>query len=220
MSDAELETRETFLRAIFDSPDDPTPRLIYADWLEERGDEAANQFRNVINLNKDVSIEFDSTSLLESHFFREVSVSTHTHWFGARSVLLRKIVIDNDSIFDVLLCSPASRLVTSLVADSFNYDMSNAPLGSFHVYGGPYQDTVFRPVITMKAIEILARHRLASRLKRLDLRYNELGNDAARAIARSAFFDNLESLQLMTGNRIRGRVWQEIVERFGEDVVS
>lgn len=27
-----------FLRAIIDDPDDDGPRLIYADWLEERGD--------------------------------------------------------------------------------------------------------------------------------------------------------------------------------------
>ncbi len=30
-----LDEREAFLRAIFDSPDDDTPRLVYADWLEE-----------------------------------------------------------------------------------------------------------------------------------------------------------------------------------------
>jgi uncharacterized protein (TIGR02996 family) len=29
-----------FLAAIAANPDDPTPRLIYADWLEERGDPA------------------------------------------------------------------------------------------------------------------------------------------------------------------------------------
>lgn len=32
-----LEEREAFLRAIFDTPDDDTPRLVYADWLEEHG---------------------------------------------------------------------------------------------------------------------------------------------------------------------------------------
>lgn len=32
---SDLDEREAFLRAIFDSPDDDTPRLVYADWLEE-----------------------------------------------------------------------------------------------------------------------------------------------------------------------------------------
>ena len=30
-----------FLEAIFASPDDPAPRLVYADWLEEQGDEVS-----------------------------------------------------------------------------------------------------------------------------------------------------------------------------------
>src|SRR5262245_7586449 len=30
-----------FIRAILDAPHDPSPRQIYADWLEERGDQAA-----------------------------------------------------------------------------------------------------------------------------------------------------------------------------------
>jgi uncharacterized protein (TIGR02996 family) len=33
-----LDEREAFLRAIFDTPDDDTPRLVYADWLDEHGD--------------------------------------------------------------------------------------------------------------------------------------------------------------------------------------
>ena len=32
-------THDAFLRAILDAPDDDTPRLVYADWLEERGEE-------------------------------------------------------------------------------------------------------------------------------------------------------------------------------------
>ncbi|HEX5271780.1 MAG TPA: TIGR02996 domain-containing protein, partial [Gemmataceae bacterium] len=31
-------TDDAFLRAIIEDPDDDAPRLIYADWLEERGD--------------------------------------------------------------------------------------------------------------------------------------------------------------------------------------
>jgi uncharacterized protein (TIGR02996 family) len=36
--------QRTFLGAINDEPDDDTPRLVYADWLEERGDPARAQF--------------------------------------------------------------------------------------------------------------------------------------------------------------------------------
>src|SRR5262249_12848341 len=33
-----LADHEAFLRAIYDAPDDDTPRLVYADFLEEHGD--------------------------------------------------------------------------------------------------------------------------------------------------------------------------------------
>src|SRR5579884_893933 len=33
-----LAEHEAFLRAIFDAPDDDTPRLVYADFLDEHGD--------------------------------------------------------------------------------------------------------------------------------------------------------------------------------------
>ena len=34
-----LSQHEAFLRAIFDAPDDDTPRLVYADFLQENGEE-------------------------------------------------------------------------------------------------------------------------------------------------------------------------------------
>jgi len=33
-----MEEEEAFLRAIRESPHDEAPRLIFSDWLEERGD--------------------------------------------------------------------------------------------------------------------------------------------------------------------------------------
>jgi uncharacterized protein (TIGR02996 family) len=35
-----MKQEDAFLRAICDNPDDDTPRLVYADWLDEHGDEA------------------------------------------------------------------------------------------------------------------------------------------------------------------------------------
>ena len=34
-----LSQHEAFLRAIFDAPDDDTPRLVYADFLQENGED-------------------------------------------------------------------------------------------------------------------------------------------------------------------------------------
>ena len=39
-----MSERESFLRAICDSPDDDTPRLVFADWLEEHGEPERAEF--------------------------------------------------------------------------------------------------------------------------------------------------------------------------------
>jgi len=79
---------------------------------------------------------------------------------------------------------------------------------------------VLKPKITTSGVEALARHRGVRRLTAIDLRNNDLDNDAARALVKSPYLDNLKRLQLLEGNRLRGRVWQQVIERFGEDVVG
>src|SRR6201986_5154337 len=39
-----MNEREAFLRAICDNPDDDTPRLVFADWLQENGEEDRGEF--------------------------------------------------------------------------------------------------------------------------------------------------------------------------------
>jgi hypothetical protein len=79
---------------------------------------------------------------------------------------------------------------------------------------------VIQPVVTVLAVESLARHRGMRRITSLDLRNNNLDNDAARALVQSPYLDNLKRLTLLDGNRFRGKVWQQVIERFGEDVVG
>jgi uncharacterized protein (TIGR02996 family) len=204
VTDAELETRETFLRAIFDSPNDPTPRLIYADWLEERGDEMAGGMRSYVPpLNGEMVLN-DSSIFLRDRF-RTHSVTAGIDWFGASMAVVSQTSVYDDVLFDTLDTTAAARKVRILVADGLN--------------GGDDFD-VIRPVISNAAVERLARHRFARKLTHLNLGFNDLGNDAARAIARSPYLENLKSLRLSPGNRIRGRVWQDVVARFGEEVVE
>jgi uncharacterized protein (TIGR02996 family) len=42
-----MNEREAFLLAICENPDDDTPRLVFADWLQEHGDEARAEFIRV-----------------------------------------------------------------------------------------------------------------------------------------------------------------------------
>src|SRR5262249_52401492 len=38
LAEAAVSTHEAFLAAVLETPDDDTPRLIYADWLDEHGE--------------------------------------------------------------------------------------------------------------------------------------------------------------------------------------
>jgi uncharacterized protein (TIGR02996 family) len=40
-------THDAFLQAIFDAPEDDTPRLVYADWLDEHGEPERAEFIRV-----------------------------------------------------------------------------------------------------------------------------------------------------------------------------
>jgi uncharacterized protein (TIGR02996 family) len=42
-----MNEREALLRAVCENPDDDTPRLVFADWLQEHGDEARAEFIRV-----------------------------------------------------------------------------------------------------------------------------------------------------------------------------
>ncbi|VTR91941.1 leucine-rich repeat-containing protein typical subtype : Repeat-companion domain protein OS=Isosphaera pallida (strain ATCC 43644 / DSM 9630 / IS1B) GN=Isop_0537 PE=4 SV=1: LRR_6: LRR_6: LRR_6 [Gemmata massiliana] len=42
-----MNERDALLRAVCDTPDDDTPRLVFADWLQEHGDEARAEFIRV-----------------------------------------------------------------------------------------------------------------------------------------------------------------------------
>jgi uncharacterized protein (TIGR02996 family) len=81
-------------------------------------------------------------------------------------------------------------------------------------------DVAQLPVITGSGVEALAKHRAARRVETLDLRNNNLDNDAARALVESQGLTSLKKLYLLEGNRLRGRVWQRVIERFGEDVAE
>ncbi len=42
-----MNEREALLRAVCENPDEDTPRLVFADWLQENGDEARAEFIRV-----------------------------------------------------------------------------------------------------------------------------------------------------------------------------
>jgi len=260
-----LAQHEAFLRAIFDAPDDDTPRLVYADFLEENGEAERAEFIRVtceqqrlvrtattreeldriqfavsrrIQLQQSLSrthpvlfgphayydrgflpvpsqVRLPVAALAGPHGPSEIAVQIHPEWFGCIFLKFTDGVIGNSTQVEVLYESPVFAHVSSLELRGEEEHME-PPAGAAE--GGGY--FVYVPVISNAGVAALVQHRGARRLTVLDLRYNNLDNDAARAIVRSPFLDNLERLQLLDGNRLRGKVWQQVIERFGEDVVG
>lgn len=47
------QEEEIFLKAIRESPEDPLPQLVYADWLDERGDRRGEIIRLICEIQQD-----------------------------------------------------------------------------------------------------------------------------------------------------------------------
>jgi len=254
-----LSQHEAFLRAIFDAPDDDTPRLVYADFLQENGEEAraelirvqcelvaepwtvadarmaelhAAESRLINKLFPNAGGAFDrppshvrgfvgsSLAALEGDDLHDVValrqriVRETPHWFGATSLWVRSHPQLDSERIDALFAPNAFSRVTKLELYGIQHS-EEAPEGDeiSSVY-------VTHPTIGVPGVVALAQHRGMRRITELDLRHNDLDNDAARALVKSPYLDNLKRLQLLEGNRLRGKVWQQVIERFGEDVLG
>jgi uncharacterized protein (TIGR02996 family) len=263
----ELDEREAFLRAIFDSPEDDTPRLVYADWLEEHGEEIAAKairlsieccrasdgavktefldeyqrlkwhyserllphvglLRNVLQSGGEerrVSALLTTGELSDLERFRALAVGRP--WlFAVSHLTLRSDTgrINDAGPFETIYRSVALRNVNALdlAGEEDPIVESTVTDDGGGLIGYPTYDTRLVPTISLAGVEALAGNRLCKRLINIDLTNNNLGNDALRALARSPYLENLRQLTIAEGNNFRGRVWQQLLERFGEEVVS
>jgi len=221
--------REPFLRAIFAEPSSDVARLVYADYLEERGDEAwANSIRASIagggrGFEPCDLVLLSAAELAVADALRLRSVTTEPQWFGATELKVSAGQILTAEPLRTILTLPAFENVVAL-------DLSGRVVESPILLPEPDDDlnpmpmTLYdmetRPVITVRMVEELAEMRECRRIISLDLRNNELDNDAVRAIADSRNFIRLKHLFLGEGNRFKGRTWARVFERYGQDVVQ
>ncbi|AMV28236.1 hypothetical protein VT84_27765 [Gemmata sp. SH-PL17] len=225
-----LSQHEAFLRAIFDAPDDDTPRLVYADFLQEHGEEERatlirwqcgrgakpatvtsappKSWRGFPPPPAELDLRLER--LLDTNTLRGDIVRLSPEFFAATTVRLFGGRIASAEPFDVLFGLAAFALVTELELIGEEVPDLDSDFTTFSLV----------PVITPAGVAALAQHRSLRRITTLDLRNNDLDNDAARALVKSPYLDNLKRLRLLEGNRLRGRVWQQVIERFGEDVVG
>jgi len=258
-----LSQHEAFLRAIFDAPEDDTPRLVYADFLQENGEEDRAEFIRLgcegarlaedhprrIDLQADMNaivrkytmhaadarwpwerssvrgfpepfgpIHLHGYSLEDVQSLRWSVVRRSPEWYGCKSAKFMQPSRLGSEQIDVFLSLPFTQQVTAWDLSGEVREVGGGVSGEAETFA--LIDVIQQPTITNAGVETLARHRGARRITALDLRNNNLDNDAARALVKSPYLDNLKRLDLYEGNRFRGKVWQQVLERFGEDVVG
>jgi uncharacterized protein (TIGR02996 family) len=172
-------------------------------------------FERGFRLDREVRIAADQ--LGEPSTLRELALRRHPEWYGASELKIADGLILSGKPIQTLLTSPVFEKIARL-------DLSGSVLTLGDSDSQPefkfVYDYEYRPVVTVQAVEALVNAREARRLTHLDLRNNDLDNDAARAIVHSTNLIRLKSLQMFDGNQLRGRTWQQLLERFGPDVVQ
>jgi len=258
----DLTEHESFLRAIFDGPDDDTPRLVYADFLEEHGDPDLAAFIRLgcerarlregtadgpgwPDRNADLvqlldrhapewpwcgkptdrgfpipgRIALRATDLAEPDALRATVVQESPEWYGATALGIAPGEFLLTEHIEPLFALPFTQQVHEWDLSGHVEELAAGPetaeAGTFALI-----DMNVEPVISIAAVKALASQRGARRIQVLNLTHNNLDNDAARALAESQYFIRLERLDLLEGNRLRGRTWQQLRAKFGEDVVG
>jgi uncharacterized protein (TIGR02996 family) len=150
---------------------------------------------------------------------REKIVRSRPHWFGLNRLAVQPGWFLYPEHVEVLFGLAALQRVTEW---DLGGHVEEVAAGPHTAEAGTYAlvDMNVEPVITSAGVQALAGHRAARRIRSLILTYNHLDNDAARALVHSDYLDNLKHLEFRAGNDLRGRTWQELLERFGEDAVS
>lgn len=231
----DLDRREAFLLAIFANPDDDLPRLVFADWLEERGEgEWAARIRTECHerhefatpmlaprgFGTDTRIVCSADLLADPDAFRRRAILENPEWYGCVELKVSGGKIASSKPIGTILNSPVTQRVTKLdlsgavVGHPVN-DVEGNRVGDFY----SLQDFEYRPTVTLQAVEALVLARECRRFTHLDLTNNDLDNDAARVILRSNYLTRLEALRLFDGNQLRGRTWRALQEKFGEEVM-
>jgi uncharacterized protein (TIGR02996 family) len=166
---------DAFLRAILADPDDDIPRLVYADWLEERGDPRGEFIRLQIALAEAARPEAERLRLAIRN--QELLATHHDAWAGALRELVAECTFERGFVAGITL-----RLEAFLAHADALFQQA------------PIQHAKIRDV-GRRIADVAASVHLA-RLAGLDLSGNGLGDTGARILAADAHLPRLDSLNL------------------------
>jgi uncharacterized protein (TIGR02996 family) len=176
---------DAFLQAIVDAPDDDTPRLIYADWLEERGDPRGEFIRVQCQLAKLDEADPKQWALESRALF--LRGKHDRKWVGALTA-----VRDSDQFEFERGFVERVRLDAEDFLEYAELLFEHAPLLQGLTLGGTYSAKMFKRLVASPHF---------ANLVELDLDWYGIGNAGARALA-AVPFSRLRRL-ILSRNDIR-----------------
>jgi uncharacterized protein (TIGR02996 family) len=199
---------EAFLQAIIESPDDEGLRLVYADWLEERGDPRGEFIRVQCRLAN--SPDHPQRKALKGRE-RELLGKHQPQWVTPLRPWVKKwgfrrgFVEDIEAEIDTVLAN-ADKLfgVAPLRRVTFKFSLFKPGVKPLHerlAAACPYLARLSEVDWKYSTIDNLGLTALANsphlfRLCRLSLQYARIGDEGVRALAASPAFPRLTSLVL------------------------
>lgn len=209
-----------FLTSICENPEDDTTRLIYADWLEERGDPRGEFIRAQIELANMTTDSprrreraYQAHQLLEKHSKEWASVlSSHVEEWHFRRGFIDKIAISAKNLVEqgerIFRLAPIERIRVS------GGDGNSAFLSSLPPWAAIRSLDLLANNLRAEALQAILSNPGLRHLKRLVLCLNPIGDVAATLLCGHSFFQSLNGLQC-GGNCFSSETKAMMEQRFG-----
>lgn len=174
-----MSERDALLHAVCENPDDDTPRLVFADWLEERGEADRAEF-----IRLQINIAVNAASAEEHAREKELLERHHREWTGSfvdfesdidgHFYIFRRGFIEAISSEVPIMLSGANRLFAL----------------------APIRELLFHDIQDTDEFAAVAKCEWLLRLHTLDLTGSTLGFSYPAPLIQSPYLANLKTLRL------------------------
>jgi uncharacterized protein (TIGR02996 family) len=176
-----------FLLTIRKQPNDNAPRLIYADWLEERGKEDRAVFIRLQCVLEDMDWNHPQRAELQAKADRLLT-EHREEWLAQLCAVMPMLRDEDDIIFTRGFLSVTLHRVEDLEYTAGLPSVALLLEVCLDLYGNAIGD---------EGVQALARSPFLQNLTQLDLFDNDIGDAGVRALAQSRFLQNVTHLDLI-----------------------